>query len=143
MLLENIPPEQKEKVMSQFVSRIEESKVMTRKELLNEGDGSILIETAEKKNIEIRSKEVTLPNGEKQIREYIVHSVDAEKDTLFKICYLYKVNKKEIMDANDMHNEELFYMKELLVPYKNQVFIVKPQDDKSDKQAQQYKAIQI
>ena len=80
------------------------------------------------KNFEIRAKEVTLNSGEKEVREFIVHRVDPKEDTLFKICYLYKVNKKEIMAANDMHNEELFYLKELMIPYKNQMFIFKQKD---------------
>ena len=51
-------------------------------------------------------------------KEYIVHKVDASKDTLFQLSYRYKVPKNVIQSVNKFSGEDIYFMKEILIPYK-------------------------
>ena len=48
----------------------------------------------------------------------MVHVVQPKSDSLFKLAYLYKVQKKEIQMVNKFTGEEIYFMKELLIPYR-------------------------
>ena len=59
-----------------------------------------------------------LVDGESVIKKYFVHPVDVKNDSLFKLAYLYKVDKKEIQHVNKFSGEDIYFMKEILIPYK-------------------------
>ena len=50
--------------------------------------------------------------------KYIMHKVQANKDTLFKLSYRYQVSKREIQLVNKFQGDDIFYFKEILIPYK-------------------------
>ena len=53
-------------------------------------------------------------------KNYLVHKVRPMKDTLFQICYRYKVSKREVQRINKFSGEDIYYMKEILIPYKGE-----------------------
>ena len=53
-------------------------------------------------------------------KEYLVHKVIAEKDTLFKLSLQYNISKKLIQSTNEFEGEDIFFMKEILIPFFNQ-----------------------
>lgn len=51
-------------------------------------------------------------------KTFIVHRVNGLQDTLFKLSYKYKVSKRAIQEANAISGEDIFFLKELLIPYR-------------------------
>ena len=51
-------------------------------------------------------------------KKYMVHKVDAMSDTLFQLSYRYKVSMKEIQRVNGFSGVDIFFMKEMLIPYR-------------------------
>jgi len=83
---------------------------------------------------EVELREVTTTNpetGEEVKKCYLVHKVDPEKDTLFKISYHYKVAMKSIQVDNKFTGGDIFYMKELLIEYKGQDVVIREEDLKN------------
>ena len=73
------------------------------------------------KNIEIRTIYVPTKDDSGPIaKKFMVHPVNAATDTLFQISYRYKVSMKEIQRVNQFSGQDIFYMVELLIPYKGQ-----------------------
>lgn len=56
------------------------------------------------------------------MKKFIVHKVQPNKDTLFKLSYNYKVSKREIQLVNGFSGEDIFFMTEMLIPYKGQTW---------------------
>ena len=57
-------------------------------------------------------------------------------DTLFKLCVLYKTSKMEIQRVNGFSGDEIFFMKEIFIPYKNQdiVFITPDPNEEGERE---------
>ena len=91
---------------------------------------------AEQAKLEIRTK-TEVVNGVLSAVEYLVHPVSANKDTLFKLSYMYKVSKREIQRVNQFAGEDIFFMKEILIPYNGQQIVLKNKeiDSKTDEDA--------
>jgi hypothetical protein len=72
-------------------------------------------------DLEIREvMELNKETEEEVMKKYIVHKVDASTDSLFKLSYRYKVSKREIQNTNGFSGEDIFFMKEILIPFKSQ-----------------------
>ena len=52
------------------------------------------------------------------LKKYMVHVVEPATDTLFQIAYKYKVSKRELQYINKFSGEDIFFLKEMLIPYK-------------------------
>ena len=61
--------------------------------------------------------EVDRETGENVLKKYVVHIVKPKTDTLFKLAYQYKVSKRSIQNANKISGDDIFFLKELLVPF--------------------------
>lgn len=76
------------------------------------------VKVVEAKDIEIR--EIEVKEGEDMVmKKFIIHVVQPLTDTLFQISYKYKVSKKEIQRVNKFSGDDIYFMKELLIPYNN------------------------
>lgn len=85
-------------------------------------------------DLEIREKLETI-NGVEVLNKYIVHPVIPNMDTLFKLSYKYKVSKREISIVNGLAGEDIFYCKELLIPFRDQI-VIDTTKEKTDEQKQ-------
>jgi hypothetical protein len=52
------------------------------------------------------------------LKKYMVHIVQPATDTLFQLSYRYKVSKRELQYINKFSVEEIYFLKEVLIPYK-------------------------
>lgn len=52
------------------------------------------------------------------LKKYMVHIVDPATDTLFQLSYKYKVSKRELQYINKFSGEDIYFLKEMLIPYK-------------------------
>jgi hypothetical protein len=52
------------------------------------------------------------------MKKYIVHKVKPNSDTLFALSYHYKVSMRELQLINGFSGDDIFFMTEMLVPYK-------------------------
>lgn len=68
--------------------------------------------------LEVRDVQEAGPNDTLVTTRYVVHKVRPLSDTLFKISYHYKISIKEIQRVNKFTGEDIFFMKEMLIPYK-------------------------
>lgn len=46
----------------------------------------------------------------------MIHTVDAMSDTLNKICMHYNVNKGMVQNINDIRGDEIYMLREILIP---------------------------
>ena len=72
-----------------------------------------------------------------------MHPVSANRDTLFKLSYMYKVSKREIQNVNGFSGEDIFFMKEILIPYKGQVIMLKNNEIEKKTDEDSFKSVQI
>ena len=69
----------------------------------------------------------------------MVHKVRPLSESLFKISYHYKVSIKEIQRVNKFEGDDIYFMKEMLIPYKGDLSNCKPppvnkeQDEEDEK----------
>ena len=68
--------------------------------------------------LEVRDVLEPGPNDTVLTKRYVVHKVRPLSETLFKISYHYKVSIKEIQRVNKFTGEDIYFMKEMLIPYK-------------------------
>lgn len=76
-------------------------------------------------------------------KEFIVHKVDPMKETLFQVSWQYKVSKRTIMEVNKFQGEDIFFMKELLIPYTGQKIALKDPQDAAKDAADNYQKVQV
>lgn len=72
-----------------------------------------------------RLREVELRQLDPETRESrllkclcIVHRIRPLHDTLLSICYHYKVSKRELRNLNGFSGDDIFFLKEILIPVK-------------------------
>ena len=68
--------------------------------------------------LEVRDVQEPGPDDTVVTKRYVVHKVRPLSETLFQISYHYKVPIKEIQRVNKFTGDDIYFMKEMLIPFK-------------------------
>ena len=68
---------------------------------------------------EIEIRDIICPKTGK-VQKFMIHKIEPSQDSLFYISYRYSIPAQEIKKINKFSGEDIYFMKELMIPYENE-----------------------